>query len=66
MVHFCCEKAAIFKFLDFVSTLTLHLKNTLDCGWTWTNFKKIGSGSGSQNMTVRSSLLAKPKKMVRA
>jgi len=39
MWHFCCEKAAFFKFfglhldLDFLS-----LKNFVYCGWSWTEF----------------------------
>ena len=35
----------IFNFLKF-----------LDYGWTWTEFQKFRTGSGSQNTTVRSSL----------
>jgi len=56
MRHFCCEKAAFFKFLDFIWTWTLLLETFLDRGWTWTEFEKIWTGSGSRNMTVRSSL----------
>ena len=26
------------KFLDFIWTWTLHLKNRLECSWTWTEF----------------------------
>jgi len=44
VVHF-------FNFLD-----SFGLEKFLDCGWTWTEFKKIRTGSGSQNMVVRSSL----------
>jgi len=34
----------------------LQLKNILDFGWTWAEYLKISTGSGSQNMTVRSYL----------
>ena len=44
------------NFLDFIWNWTLHLKNFSDCGWNWTEFLKIKTGSGSQNMTIRSSL----------
>jgi len=30
----------------------------LDRGWTWTDFQKIGTGTGSQIMTVRSFLVS--------
>jgi len=43
--------------LDYIWSWTLHLKQFLDSGWTWTEFYKIRTGSGSQNMTVRSSLV---------
>jgi len=47
MRHFCCENATFFKFFG----LELSLK-FLDCDWTWTEFKKIRTGSRSQNVTV--------------
>jgi len=43
--------------LDFIWTWNSQLKNILDCGWTWTEFLKIRTGSGSQNVTVRLSLI---------
>jgi len=57
MWHLCAEKAAFFKFLGFIWTWTLHLKNILDCGWTWPEFYKFWTGSGSQNMIIRSPLV---------
>jgi len=57
------NKFAIFvaKRLHFSNILhyiwTLRLKKILDCVWIWTEFKKIRTGSRSQNMTVRSSLI---------
>ena len=56
MRHFCCEKAAFVKYfrldlyLDFAFEKLLGL--CLDLGWVL----KKQAGSGSQNMTVRSSL----------
>ena len=51
------ERLHFSIFLDLIWTWTLHLKNLLVCGWSWTEFKKIRTGSGSQNITVCSSLL---------
>jgi len=53
------RKGCIFPiFLNFIWTWAFHLKNILDCGWTWTEFKKFRTGFGLQNLTVCSSLLA--------
>ena len=49
------KRLHFFNILDFI--WTLHLKNIFDCGWTWTEFLKIRTGSGLQNMTVRSPVL---------
>jgi len=54
---FVVKRLHFSNFLDFIWTWTLHLKILLDCGWTCTEFLKIRTGSGSQNMTVRSSLV---------
>ena len=40
--HFCCEKAAFFKFYGLQLGWTLPLKKASDYGWTWTEFKKSG------------------------
>ena len=50
---FVVKRMHFSKFLDFICTWSLPLKNLLDCGWTWIEFKKIMTGSGTQNMTVR-------------
>jgi len=54
---FVVQRLHFSNILDLIWTWTSHLKNILDCGWTWTEFLKIRTGSGSQIMTVRSSLL---------
>ena len=50
----------LFLFQIFC-TWTLQLKKFLDCDWTWTEFSKIRTGFGSQNMTVRSYLLVRTR-----
>jgi len=45
-----------FNFLDYIWIWILNFLNFLDYGWIWTEFKKFRTGSGSQNVTVRSSL----------
>ena len=50
--NFCCWKLYFVKFFAFI--WTSNLKNFLDYGWTWTEFKKSRIGSGAQIMTVRS------------
>jgi len=57
MRHFCLKRLQFSRFLDYISTWTLHLKIFLGCGWTWTEFFKIWTGSRSENMTIRSSLV---------
>ena len=57
MRHFFVKRQHFSNILDFIWTWTSHLQNILDYSWTWTEFLKIRTGSGSQNMTVRSSLL---------
>jgi len=52
---FVVKRLHFSNFMDFIWTWTLHLKNFFDCGWTWTELLKIRAGS--QNMTVRSSLV---------
>jgi len=42
MQHFCCEKAAFFKFYGLNLDLDHTFEKNLDCGWTWTEFKKSG------------------------
>jgi len=44
--------------LDFIWTWILNISTFLDKGWTWTEFQKLGAGSGSENMTVRSSTVS--------
>jgi len=58
-VIFVIKKLYFVNFFDFIWTWTFNFKTfrLLDCGWTWTEFWKFRTGSGSQNMTVRSSLL---------
>jgi len=60
-VIFVIKKLYFVSFLDFIWTWTFNLKKSLDCGWTWTEFWKFRTESGSQNMTVRSSLLCYTK-----
>ena len=52
-VIFVIEKLYFVNFLDLDF---LFQKNSLNCGWIWTEFWKFRTGSGSQKMTVRSSL----------
>jgi len=56
-VIFVIKKMFMFNFLDFIWTWILNFLNLLDYDWTWTEFQKFRTGSGSQNMTVRSSLV---------
>jgi len=53
---FVVKRLHFSNFLDIIWTETSHLKKILDFGWTWTEFQKIWTGSGSQNVTIRSSL----------
>jgi len=56
--NFCCWKSCILLIFSTLFGLGLWIFNkVLDYGWTWTEFSKFRIGSGSQNMTVRSSLL---------
>ena len=55
---FVVKRLHFSNFLDFIWIVTLHLQNLLGCGWIWTEFYKIRTGPGSQNMAVRSSLMS--------
>jgi len=57
MGYFCCEKAAFFKYFGRHLDLDFTFENFSGLCWSWTEFQKIRSGSGSKNMTVRSSLM---------
>jgi len=57
MRYFFVKRLHFSIFLAFFWAWSLHLKTILDCGWTWTEFRKIRTGSGSPNMTARSSLV---------
>jgi len=57
---FVIKKLYFVNILDFIWTWSLYFLTFLDYGWTWTEFKIFRTGSGSQNMTVRSSLTGRP------
>jgi len=54
---FVVKRLHLKNFFGLHLDLDFTFKTILDCGWTWTEFIKIRTGSGWQNMTVRSSLL---------
>ena len=55
-IIFAIKELYFLNFLDYIWTAILNFLNFLDYGWTWTEFSKFRTGSGSQNMTVCSSL----------
>jgi len=56
-IIFVVKKLYFLNFLDNVWAWIINLLNFLDYGWTWTEFIKCRTGSGLQNLTVRSSLI---------
>ena len=54
--NFCFRKV---NFLDFIQTWISKLSYCLDYGWTWTELWNFRTGSGWQNMIVRSALSSK-------
>jgi len=54
---FVINKLYFVNILDFISTWILNFFTFLDYGWTWTHFEIFSTGPGSQNLTVRSSMI---------
>ena len=54
---FVIKKQYFVNISDIIWNWILNFLTFLDYGWTWTEFQKFRTGSGLQNLTVRSPLI---------